>query len=435
MKKKILVVLVIGSGGREAAIIWYIKNALGSRVEIHCAPGNAGIEPMARLWNVKTNDIDGLSALAEKLQPDIVIPGPEEPLVLGIADRLSALGIACIGPSKNAAHLEGSKVFAKRFMRKHNIRTADFWVFDDPKKAKRFTEAWSGSQPPVIKADGLCGGKGVIVPADYSEALAAIEDFMVKKKVGSAGDQIVIEERLAGHECSFIVVTDGKNAVPFLPAADYKRRFNGNNGLNTGGMGAYCPTPLITPNLHEEIMEDIVLPTIRGMAYEESPYRGFLYFGLMITESGPHVLEYNVRLGDPEAAVILPLCGLNLVELLIASARGNLGGAKLTWRKAAAVAVVLTDEKYPEGRSDGAIISGIEKAWEYGALVFPAGVSFPSAGGRPLVTSGGRILEVAGVGEDFFRAHKIAYAGVNAIQFKGKAHRTDIAEHFALSHQ
>ena len=438
MKRK---TLIIGGGGREAATVWMIKDSLGPNVEIHCAPGNAGMKPMAELWNVRANDIDGLCALAKKLQPDIVIPGPEEPLVLGISDRLSDLGIACGGPGAEAARLEGSKVFAKRFMRRHNIRTAAFRVFDDPKEARRF-DRWpcAPSRLPVIKADGLCGGKGVFIPNDHNEALDAIEEIMVKKKFGVAGDRIVIEELLSGYECSFIVFTDGRYAVPFLPTTDYKRRRDGDEGLNTGGMGAYCPNPLITPNLHEEIMEDIVLPTIRGMAFEGIPYRGFLYFGLMIAEDGIYVLEYNVRMGDPEAAAILPLCDFDLVELLIAAIDGPaneiLRNIKLNWRKnTAAVTVVLADEKYPEGRSDGETIAGIEKAKKRGALVFTAGVSSPSAGGQTLVTSGGRILDVTGIGKDFCEAQKIAYAGAEAIQFKGKNYRKDIAEHLALLHQ
>ncbi|OGZ52795.1 MAG: phosphoribosylamine--glycine ligase [Candidatus Ryanbacteria bacterium RIFCSPLOWO2_01_FULL_48_26] len=431
MKRK---VLVIGSGGREAVTVWKIKDCLDPNVEIHCAPGNAGMEPMAKLHDVKTNDIDGLCALAEKLRPDIVIPGPEEPLVLGIADRLSTLGIACVGPSAKAARLEGSKVFAKRFMRRHNIRTAHFRVFDDLNEALQNIigmfhdyDGLPDSPAIVIKTDGLCGGKGVLIPANEEDAVEGINDIMEKKKFGSAGDRIVVEERLRGHECSFIVLTDGKNVVPLLPAVDYKRRFEGDEGPNTGGMGAYCPNPLITPNLHEEIIEDIVLPTIRGMTYEGNPYRGFLYFGLMITENGPYVLEYNVRMGDPEASVILPLVDCDITELLIAAATGDISGIELKWKNAAAVAVVLTAENYPKGKSEGASIYGLTEARSLGALVFSAGVLPPKIFGQPLITYGGRILEVVGVGKDFTTARGIAYAGAEVIQFRDKAYRPDIA--------
>ncbi len=433
MKRRIL---IIGSGGRESAIVSTIKDQLGPSVEIHCTPGNAGMAPMAELHAVKANDIDGLCQLAWRLSPNLVIPGPEESLVLGIADRLSPLGIACVGPGMKAARLEGSKIFAKRFMRRHNIRTPDFRVFDDSEKAKTYVrDECDSARPQVIKADGLCQGKGVYLPDDKWGAFAAIDELMVTKKFGAAGNRIVVEKRLYGRECSFIVATDGTTALPLLPAADYKRRFEHDEGKNTGGMGAYCPNPFITPNLHEEIMEDIVLPTIRGMAYEGIPYRGILYFGLMIIADGIYVLEFNVRLGDPEAAVILPLADFDLVELLHAATHdGGLRGMELKWKNAAAVTVVLTDEKYPEGRSDGEIISGIEEARDYGALVFSAGVSSPD-GGKPLLTSGGRILDVTGIGKDFYAAHKLAYAGAEAIQFKGKAYRKDIAEHLALLHQ
>ncbi len=422
-------IAVLGSGARESTIVSCLRNAFGPGAEIFVLPGNAGMEGIAIPVSVKkANDVVGICSFAKDVQPDLVIPGPEEPLVKGIGNRLAELGISCLGPRAEAARLEGSKVFAKRFMRRHNIRTADFRIFDAPQKVYDYINE-RGTSGVVFKADGLCGGKGVLVPEDYGETMTWVEDVMVKKKFGDAGNRILIEKRLHGAECSFIVATDGNRVIPLLPAADYKRRFNGDKGRNTGGMGAYAPNPLITPNLHEEIMEDFVWPTIRGMKYEGMPYFGFLYFGLMLAEDGIYLLEYNVRLGDPETSAILPLLAEHsMKELILGFSKCDLSGVELEWLPKKAVTVVLVDENYPYVPSVGMAITGIEEARKFGALVFPAGVDGGKLKGT-LDTGGGRILGVTGIGDTFTRARETAYACAEVIQFKGKDLRRDIAAH------
>ncbi len=418
-------ILIVGSGGREDAIAQTLKST-NSNVELVCAPGNGGMMEIAKCFPVKADDSAGLLALAKEIKPNLTVVGPEAPLVAGITDLFYASRFMVVGPRKAAAQLEGSKWFAKQFMKRHHIPTADAWHFTHPNDAASFILAHE-NQPLVIKADGLCGGKGVTVAENGKEALAAMRDLMVAKKFGSAGNTVVIEKKLTGWECSLIVLSDGVNVVPFLPATDYKRRNDRNQGVNTGGMGCYSPVPAFTPALKDEVMKKIVTPTVNWIGDEGMPFRGFLYFGLMITDQGPYVLEYNVRMGDPEASVILPLLKSNFSQLLLASAvPSGLRGVKADWRgEDVAVGVVAVAESYPDKSSSDEVITGIRQARELGALVYHAGTARNMA--SEVVTAGGRILDVVGIGKNFRDARELAYTGMERINFKGKDCRTDIA--------
>lgn len=428
-------VLVIGGGGREHTICWALKYTSRMDIELHCAPGNAGIGEIAQCYpHVKADDVHGLLALANTIGPHLTVVGPEAPLVKRIVNLFSAEELPIVGPTAEAARLEGSKVFAKQFMEERGIPTAKAWIFHDAEAAIKFVKENEGKLQLVVKADGLCGGKGVTVAKTDQVAILAVEELMVQKKFGAAGESIVIEERLEGPECSLIVLTDGANIVPFLPATDFKRRFDGDEGQNTGGMGCYAPVPAFTPELQKTVMKKIVVPTIRGMADDGIPFRGFLYFGLMLTEKGPFVLEYNVRMGDPEAEVILPLLRSDLSELLFASTMPNgLRGMKAEWYDDVAVGVVMVHNEYPEKSGSGKTIMGIREASRRaGAIVFHAGTKkimtkSEDLGVSDIVTAGGRILVAVGRGKTFGDAREIAYDGVNRIVFHGMAYRTDIA--------
>lgn len=417
MKKKIL---VIGGGGREAAMVSALQD---KNTELYCAPGNAGIAQHAKCFPVKADDLSGLLTLAREIRPDLTVVGPEAPLVAGIVKMFCAHDLAIVGPTAEAARLEGSKVFAKRFMQKYKIPTADFEVFADFDDASDYIKRQQ--RPLVIKADGLCGGKGVVVAKSEKEALVAAEDMMVKKKFGAAGASIVIEEQLIGQECSFIILTDDTDGVKFPIATDFKRRYDGDNGPNTGGMGCHSPVPAFTDALDLLVSGAIVGPTLFGMRDEGVAYRGFLYVGIMLTEDGPRVLEFNVRMGDPEAAVVLPRLKSDFSELLFASVTHELGNAQLESKDGAAVCVVMTASDYPNSSSSGKRITGIRRAEEAGAIVLHAGTATGSAG--EIITAGGRVLDVVGVAKSFRDAREIAYAGVDCIHFKDMAYRTDIA--------
>ncbi|MBN1872148.1 MAG: phosphoribosylamine--glycine ligase [Candidatus Omnitrophica bacterium] len=425
-------VLVIGSGGREHALCW--KIAQSPKVEtVFAAPGNGGLYGMADIVDTEADDIDGLLkfALSEKI--DLTVVGPEAPLVGGIVDVFSRHGLRIFGPDKRASLLEGSKIFAKEMMRRCNVPTADFSVFDDYKKACGYLK--SADMPVVIKADGLAAGKGVVICRDVDEALANVRSFMVDKRFGASGEKVVIEECLEGEEASIIVVSDGVNVVPLASSQDHKRIFDEDKGPNTGGMGAYSPAPIITSSLEQRIMKEIIMPMIKGMRQDNVPYKGVLYAGIMVTKDGPKVLEFNVRFGDPETQAILPRLKSDLVDIIERSLDGDLKGFRLSWDKKSCVCVVVSSKGYPGSYEKGKIIKGLEKAKSMeDIVVFHAGTKKISDGGKEgIVTSGGRVLGVTGLGETIELAINKAYEGTSAISFEGMHFRRDIGKR-ALRH-
>lgn len=420
-------VLVVGSGGREHALAW--KLAASSRVsEVLVAPGNAGTasEPKLRNVPIAAEDIEGLLALARAQAVELTVIGPEAPLVAGIVDRFQAAGLRCFGPSAAAARLEGSKAFAKDFLIRHGIPTA---------RARTFTRAnfdreWLRAQPLpiVVKASGLAAGKGVTVAMTTAEALAAC-DAAFGGAFGAAGEELVIEEFLPGEEASFIVIADGRTALPFATSQDHKRRDDGDRGPNTGGMGAYSPAPVVTPAVHERVMREVIAPTLRGLAADGMPYTGFLYAGLMITPAGePKVIEYNCRLGDPETQPLLMRLQSDLLGLCEAALEGRLAGCAARWDPRPALGVVLAAAGYPESVRKGDPVEGLAEAARLPGKVFHAGTRVDS--GRVL-TSGGRVLCAVGLGDDLRAARAQAYALVDCIRFPGVSFRRDIG-HRAL---
>jgi phosphoribosylamine--glycine ligase len=413
--------LVLGSGGREHALAWKLHESQRME-ELYCAPGNAGIAQEAECIPVDLSQTKAVVALAKKLRADLTIVGPEAPLVAGIVDEFEKEGLAIIGPSKAASRLEGSKVFSKEFMRRHGIPTARFEV------AATFENAINSLArfplPVVVKADGLAAGKGVVVARNHVEAEQAVEDFMLRKTLGSAGDQVIIEECLVGEETSFIVLTDGRAILPLVPTQDHKALLDGDQGPNTGGMGAYSDDCILTEPLHDEILRSIVAPTLAGMEMEGSPYRGFLYFGLMMTPAGPMLLEYNVRLGDPEAQPILMRLRSDLVDLLVASREGKLASVDVHWSPNPSVCVVLTSRGYPAKPEIDKTITGYEAVEALGGVkIFHAATRVKD---HQLLTTGGRVMGVTAIAEDLPSAIQRAYAGVNKLQFEGMHYRKDI---------
>jgi phosphoribosylamine--glycine ligase len=370
---------------------------------------------------VAATDVAGLVALAERERVDLVVVGPEAPLTLGLVDALAAKSIPAFGPSRAAARLEGSKVFMKQFLKRHDIPTAAFEVFDDAEKAKAYVRAAGRSL--VVKADGLCAGKGVVVASSADEALAAVDSMMIAREFGDAGSTVVIEELLPGEEASFHVVCDGTRAIALVPAQDHKRVFDGDRGPNTGGMGAYAPAPVVTKAVHDEVMRAVVEPTLRGMSSEGTPFRGVLFVGLMIENGRPRVLEFNVRFGDPETTVLVPMLDGDWLELLEGAARGDLSQVKAGTKAGAALAVVMAAEHYPAKPTTGDRIDGLDAAIPEGAFVFHAGTKATSEG---VVTSGGRVLTVGAYGASFASARDAAYATVEKIAWRGEHHRKDI---------
>ncbi len=413
-------VLVVGGGGREHALVW--KIAQSPRVkEIFCAPGNAGIARQARCVNIGTEDITSLLEFARREGVDLTVVGPEAPLCAGIADAFEGAGLRVFGPSRAAAELEGSKVFAKEIMKKYGIPTARFAVFDDPAAARSYIKEIGA--PCVVKADGLAAGKGVIVAASEEEALAAVDTIMVERAFGRAGERVVIEECLEGEEVSVLAFTDGQTVVPMVSSQDHKRVYDGDRGPNTGGMGAYAPAPVYTPEIHRRTLEEILVPAVRAMREEGRPYRGVLYAGLMVTSEGPKVLEFNVRFGDPEAQPVLALLESDLVEIMEAVLEERLAGVEIRWRDGAAVCVVLASGGYPGSYEKGKVISGLDEV-PPDVLVFHAGTA--EAAGR-VVTAGGRVLGVTAAAGDIASAVRAAYSVVEKINFEGMHYRRDIA--------
>ena len=412
-------VLVIGSGGREHAFVWKLAQSPLVK-EILCAPGGDGMEE-ARRCPVRADDLEGLLNLAQEEEVDLTVVGPEAPLCAGLVDIFQEAGLAVFGPARAGAELEGSKVMAKEFMARHSIPTAPFVVFDDPERARLHLAVHPG--PKVVKADGLAAGKGVFVCDDTAQALAAVDEIMVHRAFGPAGDRILIEDRLEGEEASYIVVTDGEHVLPFPTSQDHKAVFDHDKGPNTGGMGAYSPAPVIDPVLEERILEEIIRPTVAGLAREGRPYQGFLYAGLMITPSGPQVLEFNCRLGDPEAQPLFLKLKSDLVEILEGALAGNLDRVRPVWDERAAVCVVMAAGGYPGGYDKGRPISGLEKAEATGAMVFHAGTAREGEG---FVTAGGRVLGICALGEGLEAAVEAAYRAVDEITWEEAHFRTDI---------
>ncbi len=414
-------VLVVGGGGREHALCWKIGQS--PLVEtLYCAPGNPGIAELAECVHIAADEIDALLdfALAEKI--DLTVVGPEVPLTMGIVDRFQAAGLDIFGPNQAAAQIEGSKGFSKDLMARHNIPTADYRSFSEHAAAVAYVKAQGA--PIVVKADGLAAGKGVIVAMTEAEALAGIDEIMLAKVFGSAGASVVIEEFMEGEEASFFAFTDGKNILPLASSQDHKRIFDGDEGPNTGGMGAYSPAPVVTAELHDEIVETIVRPTIAGMAADGHPYVGILYVGLMIKDGKPRVVEYNARFGDPEAQPLLMRMKSDIVPVLQACARGELTQGSIEWHNKAAVCVVLASGGYPASFAKGLPISGLDAAAQLEDLVvFHAGTALKDGA---IVNNGGRVLGVTGLGEDVAAAIACAYRGVAKISWPDVQFRKDI---------
>ncbi|RLV58758.1 phosphoribosylamine--glycine ligase [Parashewanella curva] len=420
-------ILVIGGGGREHALAW--KAAQSPQVDkVFVAPGNAGtaLEPKLENMAIGVEDISALVAFAKDNDIALTIVGPEAPLVIGVVDAFRAEDLAIFGPTEGAAQLEGSKAFTKDFLARHNIPTADYQNFTDIEPAKAFSAqlAKKTGYPVVIKADGLAAGKGVIIAQNQTEADAAIEDMLEGNKFGEAGSRVVIEEFLKGEEASFIVMVDGKNILPMATSQDHKARDNGDNGPNTGGMGAYSPAPVVTKAIHDWTMKHVIEPTVEGMAQEGHPYTGFLYAGLMISDDGTaKVLEYNCRFGDPETQPIMMRLQSDLVELCLAACRGELDKVTAEYDSRAAVGVVLAAGGYPESYRKGDIIDGLTLG-NNEQKVFHAGTS---AKDERIVTNGGRVLCATALGNSVTEAQKSAYALVDTVHWDDVFFRTDIA--------
>ena len=410
-------ILVVGSGGREHAIIKKIKE--NKKVtEIYALPGNGGMANDATLVDIKATDIDGVTNFAVEKGIDYAIVAPDDPLVLGLVDSLSSKGIPCFGPNKNAAIIEGSKVFSKNLMKKYNIPTAEYQVFDDAEKALEYIE--SAPIPTVIKADGLALGKGVIIAYTLDEAKDAIKSIMQDKAFGKSGDKIVIEEFLEGPEVSVLSFTDGKVVIPMISSMDHKRIGDGDTGLNTGGMGTIAPNPYYTKQIENECMQNIFLPTINAMNSEGRTFKGCLYFGLMITKKGVKVIEYNCRFGDPETQVVLPLLESDLLEIMMATTNGTLSDAEVKFSNKSAACVIMASKGYPQAYEKGKEIiipSEIEDR------VFVAGAKLENG---KLLTNGGRVLGVTNVACSLEKALELSYDDIKNISFEGAYYRKDI---------
>ncbi len=415
-------ILVIGGGGREHALVWKLRQSQAV-ARLWCAPGNGGISNDAECIPVNTGNIGELAALAQKLQADLTIVGPELPLVAGIADEFAQKKLAIVGPSRAAAQLEGSKIFAKQFMLRQRMPTADLLgCYESFAEAGRALAA--AQFPLVIKADGLCAGKGVLVATGLQEARDFLERLMVKGEFGEGGRRVILEKAIAGKELSLIVLTDGEHVAPLVPARDHKRVFDGDQGPNTGGMGAYSTDDLLPAPLLAEISGSIIQPAIRGMAREGSTYRGFLYFGLMLTPQGPQVLEFNCRMGDPETQAIVPRMDFDLAVVLADCAAGQLDPKALRWKTGASMCVVMAAEGYPGTYRKDAEISGLANVQRSGrAMVFHAGTRREH---DRYYTTGGRVLGVCAQGESLGSAAKDCYEAVQSISFPGEHHRSDI---------
>jgi len=414
-----LKLLVIGSGGREHALVWKFSQ---SKNELYCAPGNGGIDNLAQCIKVSSEDIQSLLKIAKKLRVDLVVVGPEAPLVSGIADEFQKHKIPIFGPRKEASRLEGEKAFAKELMRKYNIPTARFELFTNEKTAKKYVEA-TGT-PIVIKASGLAAGKGAIVCLTKENAFAAIERALVQKEFGKAGETIVIEQFLKGEEASIIALTDGKTIKTLISSQDHKALFDNDDGPNTGGMGAYAPAPLVTKELDKEIHSKIFNPLLTALQKEGIEYCGVIYAGIIVTEQGPYVLEFNCRFGDPETQVILPLLKSDLTEIILAAINGKLKDIDLIWRDDYALCVVAASGGYPGKYEKGKEITS-DLLNRNDIAIFHAGTE--KRNGK-IYTTGGRVLGITGIGKTLSKAKEKAYQALQQIKFDGIHYRTDIGD-------
>lgn len=416
-------VLVVGSGGREHALVRKIKES--KRVDyIACCPGNGGISYDAECFDVSATDIDGVVKLAKEIKADFVVVAPDDPLVMGMVDALNAEGFATFGPRANAAIIEGSKVFSKELMKKYNIPTAKYNVFDKAEDVIDYIKA-ENEFPTVIKADGLALGKGVIIPETLDEAVAGVKEIMEDKIFGDSGNNVVVEEFLTGPEVSVLAFTDGKCVKPMVTSMDHKRALDGDKGLNTGGMGTVSPNPYYTDEIAEECMNTIFLPTIEAMNKEGRTFKGCLYFGLMITPKGPKVIEYNCRFGDPETQVVLPRLKTDIMDIFDAINNETLSDLDIEWDDRACTCVIMASGGYPKSYPKGIEINGLTDGQLDGVTVYHAGTK---RDGDKLVTSGGRVLGVTALGESIEDALAKSYAGVEKIKFDGAHYRKDIGQ-------
>jgi len=419
MGGRLMKVLVVGGGGREHALVWKLKQSPRVK-EIYCAPGNAGIARDAVCAGIGAEDVPALLAFARSNAVDLTLVGPEAPLAAGIVDRFREAGLKIFGPSRAAAEIEGSKVVAKDIMARYGIPTAEYAVFTDHAEACAYIRKMGA--PCVVKADGLAAGKGVIVAGDVETALDAARKIMVDRVFGEAGTRLIVEECLVGEEVSILAFTDGVNVVPMVSSQDHKRVYDEDRGPNTGGMGAYAPAPVYSPEVHEFTMEKILKPVIRALDAEGRTYRGVIYAGLMVTEKGPKVLEFNARFGDPEAQPVLTLLETDLVEIIDAVLKGRLNEIDIKWRNQASVCVVLASGGYPGRYEKGKVIYGLEDLPD-DVVVFHAGTAEKDG---KTITAGGRVLGVTAVGRDIRSAIKTAYDAVAKINFEGMHYRRDV---------
>jgi phosphoribosylamine--glycine ligase len=410
-------VLVVGGGGREHAIIWKLSQS-PKKPKIVCAPGNAGIEKYAQSLSIKATDVHGIVAFSKNEKMDLVVVTPDDPLALGLVDALEREGIRAFGPKRDAAIIEWSKVFSKRFMKQHNIPTAKYKVFNNMGDAVKYIECCDF--PLVIKADGLALGKGVIVANDMEEGIKALSTMMIEQKFGDSGAKVIIEEFLEGEEVSVLAFTDGSTLIPMVSSKDHKKVFAGEKGPNTGGMGAIAPNPFYSEEISRYCMEHIFLPTMKGMKEEGRKFKGVLYFGLMLTQKGPKVLEYNARFGDPETQAILPLLETDLLEIFEAVVEERLSEVSISWSGNCSACVVLASGGYPDGYKTGYDIKGLVDQDE---LVFHSGTK--NLDGN-IVTNGGRVLGVTGLGDTIEEARTIAYQKISGIHFEDMHYRKDI---------
>ena len=421
-KENGLKVLVIGRGGREHALVWKISQSPKVK-EVYCAPGNAGISEIATTVDITENNIEALIQFAKNNQIDITVVGSEAPLISGIVDAFKAAGLKAYGPTKDAAQIEGSKSFAKQLMKKYNIPTAAYEIFDLKEEAIEYVK--SQKTPIVIKADGLAAGKGVIIPYTHDEAFQAIEHIMEEKALGEAGNQIVIEEYLEGKEISLMAFVDGETVVPMITAQDHKAAYDNDQGPNTGGMGAYAPVPFVTDRDLKQAVEKILVPTAKAMVAEGRSFTGILYAGLMLTAQGPKVIEFNARFGDPEAQVVLPLLKTDIIDIIIASFEQRLHEVPIIWSHQSALAVVLVSGGYPGKYQTGFEINGLSsfKKKDPRNLIFHAGTSYQK---DKVFTASGRVLAVTAIGDDLQSCREQVYSNITKINFNGMYYRKDI---------
>jgi len=422
-------ILVVGNGGREHALVWKIRQS-PLVTEVYCAPGNAGMADVADCVPIESSDIVELADFAQSIKADLTVVGPELPMVLGVADEFNRRGLLIFCPTRAAAEIEGSKAFARDFMQRHKVPSPGFEICATVKEAEAFVKKAPFGFPMVVKVDGLAAGKGTIVAKDAAEARAAVAEMMTERKFGSAGDKVVMEEFLPGEEVSFLVFSDGSKVVPMVSVQDHKRAGDGDTGPNTGGMGTVSPATNLSMDVHKQIMQEIVLPTIKGMSGEGRRYQGVLYAGLMMTEKGPKVLEFNARFGDPETQVIMVRMRSDIVPILKGAAEGSLKDAKIEWAKEPAVCVVLAAKGYPDSPETGKAIQGLEALKGLpDVTVFQAATAL--RGGRT-VTVGGRVLGVTALGANLPAAIQRAYEAVQKVSFEGMHYRKDIG-HRALA--